>query len=198
MKKIIAFTVFALLLFGQNAYSQQSGYWSVQYAMGFGTGDLGDYISKTSFRGGVLEYRKAVTDQVLVGFEVGWNVFYEKKDYDTYTVGTESLSGIQYRTENATPILISAEYFFPTENTLKPYVGFGIGTMYTKRTTDMGQWRLEEDPWSFAIKPEIGFLYQLSGGTSFKMAAKYYNGFSTSQLDAQSYFSISAGMAFNL
>ncbi len=199
MKKIIiAFAFFTLLVFTQSAYSQQPGYWSFQYAMGFGSGDLGEYISQPSFRGGLIEYRKAVKDNVLVGVDVGWNVFYEKKDADTYTSGTESLSGVQYRTQNALPILVSAEYFLYTENTLKPYVGFGIGTMYIERSTDMGQWRLKENPWSFAVKPEVGLLYELSFSTSFKLAAKYYNGFKTGQLDNQGYFSVSAGLAFHL
>lgn len=45
----------------------------------------------------------------MVGVDAGWNVFYEKKDYDTYTGGTESLSGIQYRYQNSVPLLASAD-----------------------------------------------------------------------------------------
>jgi hypothetical protein len=111
MKKIFAMTVFTLFIFTQAAFSQVPGYWSFQYAMGFGSGDLAEYISQPSFRGGVIEYRKAIKDNVLVGVDFGWNVFYEKKDADTYTSGTEALSGVQYRTQNAIPILVSAEYF---------------------------------------------------------------------------------------
>jgi len=198
MKKLIVIAVFAIFICSKNAYSQQPGYWSFQYAIGFGTGDLGEYISAPSFRGGLIEYRKAIKDNVLAGVDVGWNVFYEKKDADTYTSGTEALSGVQYRTQNAIPMLLSAEYFLSTENPLKPYVGFGIGTMYLERSTDMGQWRIQENPWSFAIKPELGFLYEMSFSTSFKLAAKYYNGFKTGQLDNQGYFSLSAGFAFHL
>jgi opacity protein-like surface antigen len=198
MKKIFAMTVFTLFIFTQAAFSQVPGYWSFQYAMGFGSGDLAEYISQPSFRGGVIEYRKAIKDNVLVGVDFGWNVFYEKKDADTYTSGTEALSGVQYRTQNAIPILVSAEYFLSTQNALKPYVGLGIGTMYLARSTDMGQWRIKENPWSFAVKPELGFLYEMSFSTSFKLAAKYYNGFKTGQLENQGYFSISAGLAFHL
>jgi hypothetical protein len=72
--------------------------------MGFGSGDLAEYISQPSFRGGVIEYRKAIKDNVLVGVDFGWNVFYEKKDADTYTSGTEALSGVQYSTQNAIPM----------------------------------------------------------------------------------------------
>jgi len=198
MKRIIFIAVFTIFIFSKNTYSQQPGYWSFQYAMGFGTGDLGEYISAPSFRGGLIEYRKAIKDNVLAGVDFGWNIFYEKKDADTYTSGTEALSGVQYRTQNAIPILVSAEYFLSTENPLKPYVGLGIGTMYLERSTDMGQWRIKENPWSFAIKPELGFLYEMSFSTSFKLAAKYYNGFKTGQLENQGYFSISAGLAFHL
>ena len=198
MKKIIAIAVFALFIVTQSAFSQVPGYWSFQYSTGFGSGDLAEYIAQPSFRGGLIEYRKPYKDNMLVGAELGWNVFYEKKDADTYTSGTESLSGIQYRTQNTIPILVSVEYFLSTENPLKPYVGLGIGTMYIERSTDMGQWRLKENPWSFAVKPELGLLYEMSFSTSFKLAAKYYNGFKTGQLDNQGYFSVSAGFAFHL
>ncbi|MDZ7608583.1 MAG: outer membrane beta-barrel protein [Cyclobacteriaceae bacterium] len=199
MKKYIIIAAFAVLALSQNAYCQQPSYMSVQYSVGFGSGDLADYISAPSFRGALIEYRSAIKDNLLVGFDLGWNVFYERKDYDSYTSGTETLSGIQYRTQNELPMLLAAEYLFLYDQPLKPYVGLGIGTMYTERNTEMGTWRIEENPWHFAIKPEIGILYEMSYSTSFKLAAKYYSGFKSGDLDAnQSYISISAGLAFNL
>lgn len=199
MKKLIAIAVLALALFAQSAYGQQPGYLSFQYAMGFGAGDLGEYISAPSFRGALLEYRQPVNDNLLVGMDLGWNVFYEKMDYATYTVGTESLSGVQYRYQNEIPILVSADYLLSTENAFKPYVGLGIGTMYTERSTDMNLYRMEQNPWHFAVKPEVGFLYELSFSTSFKFGAKYYYGFKAGNLDEpQGYISLSAGLAFHL
>ncbi len=199
MKKIIAIAAFSLFVFAQNGYCQQPSYMSLQYATGFGVGDLGDYISAPSFRGAVIEYRSAIKDNLLVGFDFGWNVFYEEKVGGTYTSGTEALSGKQYRTQNELPMLASIDYFLSTKSEFKPYVGLGIGTMYTERSTDMGTWRLMENPWHFAMKPELGFLYEMSYSTSFKFGAKYYTGFKSGDLDAnQSYISISAGLAFNL
>ena len=188
MKKILALAIFFSLLSASIGYSQQESYMSVQYSIGFASGDMGSFISAPSFRGALVEYRS----------DVGWNVFYEKKDYDSYSRGTEAISGIQYRTQNEIPILVSADYFLSVENSLKPYVGLGIGTMYSERSVDMGQFRWKENPWHFAIKPEVGLLYELSFNTSFKLAAKYYNGFSAGDLDSQGYFSISAGLAFTL
>jgi hypothetical protein len=196
MKKIILFTILGLFLFTVRGNSQISNYTSFQYAVSFGSGDLGDYISETSFRGAVFEYRKVVNDQVVVGFDLGWNVFSEKMDYATYTSGNESLSGIQYRTQNEFPILVSIDYFLSSDKPLKPYIGFGIGTMYTERSTDMNLYRLEENPWQFALKPEVGLLYEISFNLSFKIAGKYYTGFEAGELSSQNYFSLSTGLAF--
>lgn len=198
MKKIIALSIFLSLLLGVKSYGQAESYMSVQYAVSFGTGDLSDYISKTSWRGALIEYRGAVNSSLLVGVDLGWNVFYEKKDYDTYSIDTESLSGIQYRYQNEVPILVSADYLIKSDGALKPYVGLGIGTMYSERATDMNIYRWLEKTWHFALKGELGVLYEVSYNTNIKFAAKYYNAFKTSDLDSQGYISLSLGMAWDL
>jgi outer membrane protein len=199
MKKILVIIAFGLLVFTQNAYCQQPGYMSIQYAASFGSGDLGDFISQPSFRGALFEYRSAIKDNLLWGFDFGWNTFYEVKEYDTYTDGTRSLTGNQYRTQNELPMLISVDYILNADKPLKPYIGLGLGTMYSERATDMGTWRLFENAWHFALKPELGILYEMSYSTSFKLAAKYYSGTKSGDLDeAQNYISVSAGFAFHL
>jgi outer membrane protein len=198
MKKILVLMIFCSLFITTKSYAQQESYMSLQYSVSFGSGDLGDYISAASWRGALLEYRSPVKTNLMVGVDLGWNVFYEKKDYDTYTVGTESLSGIQYRYQNAVPILVSADYLILSESLLKPYVGLGIGTLFSERATDMGMYRWVQNPWQFALKGEVGVLYELSYRNSVKFAAKYYNAFKSNSLDGQSYFSLSLGMAWAL
>ncbi len=197
MKKIITIIIFCSLLFATKGYSQDS-YMSIQYEVSFTSGDLGDFISAVSWRGAYFEYRKAIRDNLFVGVDVGWNVFYEKKNFDTYTSGVETISGVQYRYQNEVPILVSAEYFISSSNKVKPYIGLGIGTMYSERVVDMGMFRKEENPWHFAIKPEIGFLMEMSYSTALKLSAKYYNGFSSGELKNQGYFSIGIGFAFKI
>ena len=92
MKKILFLTIICSLLITSKSYGQVESYISAQYAVSFGTGDMGDYISKASWRGYLMEYRAAVRSNLLVGVDVGWNVFYEKKDYDTYSMDTRSLA----------------------------------------------------------------------------------------------------------
>jgi outer membrane protein len=196
MKKILALVLFCSLMSVNSVFSQTQSHLSIQYDMSFGSGDLGDYISAPSFRGSSLQYRYAATDNILVGMDVAWNVFYEKKDYDSYTVGTQTLSGVQYRYQNQVPILVSADYLFMADKDFKPYVGLGVGTMYSERNTEMGIWVLEENPWQFALKPEAGFLYNISFSTSIKLGIKYYTGIGSEDLDTQGYFTISTGLAF--
>ena len=174
----------------------QSGYTSFQYQIGFGMGDLGDYIEKASFRGAVFDYQKNLSSGLSVGLELAWSTFYEKKDYDTYTVEPYSLSGIQYRYSNMFPMLLTAEYYLKSEGAVRPYVNLGLGTMYTIRDTDMGLWRLEEKAWQFGLKPELGVIYDVGMNSSVKLEGKYYMGLGGSKLENQSFFALSAGMVF--
>ncbi len=62
--------------------------------MGFSTGDLKEYNSSASFRGVSFEYRNMIQPAIGVGFELGYNMFYDREEYATYTRETESLSEI--------------------------------------------------------------------------------------------------------
>lgn len=195
MKKIIVLSIFCFLFFANKGYSQQS-YISASYSMGFGTGDLGDYISKASFRGTMLEFRGYVNNNISAGVDVGWNLFYERKDYDSYTQDTRTLSGVQYRYNNQVPLFVAADYMLKPGEKFNPYVGFGLGTMYSGRDTDMGTFRMDEDAWHFAIKPEVGALIEFNRATDVKISAKYITGFKAGDLPTQSYFSLNFGFVF--
>lgn len=196
VKKVIAFTIFILLLGFTQAVGQDRNSYSVQYDIGIGMGDLGDYISKASFRGFSVQFRRALKPSLHVGIDAAWNVFFEEKEYDSYTFGTRTISGKQWRYQNEIPILASVDYFFQSDKKLLPYAGLGIGTMYTERATDMNLYYVEYNPWHFALKPELGLLYNLSQGSSLKFSVRYYTGFKTEDLETQSYLTISTGFTF--
>ena len=191
MKKIflILFIVVSVPALSQNLTS-------FQYSMGFGSGDLGDFIDKPSFRGITLDYRKLVQPNIGVGIDIGWNVFYSEQAYDVYTVETLSYSGRQYRYNNQFPMLAAVDYYLSPDEPLNPFVGIGVGTMFSRRNTDMGQYTLEEEAWHFAIRPEIGILYEVSPDFSFSVTGKYYMGFEAGDLDAQNYFALNVGFVF--
>jgi outer membrane protein len=192
MKKIL---VFALLIYSLGAAAQNS-VTTIQYSIGFGTGDLGSYINKASFRGFIIDYRKLLQPNIGVGVDMGWNAFYEEKPYDTYTSGSNDISGKQFRYNNQFPMLVAADYFLSPGEKINPFAGLGIGTMYSLRNTDMGTWTLEQNAWHFALCPEAGVLLNIKQGLDFSLSAKYYHGFKSGDLPAQSYFTLNFGFVF--
>jgi outer membrane protein len=194
MKKI--FIIASMLLFSAGMAGAQSMF-TTSYSIGFGTGDLGSFISQTSFRGFNIDYRNMITPNVGVGFTGGWNVFYEEKPYDSYTSGDVTLSGKQYRYSNHIPMYVTGSYFFKPGDVMNPFVGLGVGTMYTRRNTDMNLYTLEEDAWHFALQPEIGFYYQLNDGGGITVSGKYNTGFKAGDLnETQSFFTLNFGFTF--
>jgi outer membrane protein len=195
MKKIIAIII--LLTAGYGFVSAQQSYTSVNYVISFPTGDLNEYASKTSFRGFMFQYRGGVMNEYLaVGCDLGWNAFYEEKDYDTYTEGTASISGRQWRYSNHYPLLLSADYFIRPGEDFNPYISFGLGTMYTNRKVLFGSFTILQEAWHFAIKPEAGFIYDVHNNTGVKFSAMYHVGFKSKDIETQSYISLNLGMVF--
>jgi outer membrane protein len=180
----------------QESFSQST--FSVQYAINFPMGDTKDYIEKTSFRGMSLDYRYRIMPNVAVGIGGGWYTFYEKKDYDTYTLpGDEmSASGIQYRYINTMPLLLVGDYYFSPEEKFSPFVGLGIGITYVEANTQMGQFDFEVDTWQFNLAPEVGIRFGAGPGVWGLLSARYNNNFETSELDGQSYLTLNVGLMY--
>ena len=169
---------------------------SLQYSMGFAVGDFGDFIGRASFRGATFDYTKKLNLNVGVGFEVGWNVFYEDLDYDTYTEGTASISGKQYRYCSTVPILVTANYYMKPSELLTPFAGLGIGTMYSSNELDMGIYALTEDVWHFVLRPEIGVLVNISSSTDLYVSGKYYSAFETEDIATRNYITANIGLSW--
>jgi outer membrane protein W len=186
--------VAAALLIVTPAVAQSS--FSIQYSMGFGTGDTKSFISKSSFRGAAMEYRYLIQPNISVGADVGWNVFYERKASDTYTSGTVALSGVQYRYINAVPIFLAFDYHLKPGEKINPFVGLGVGTLFTRRNTDMNLYTIEDNVWAFGLRPEFGIRMQANDAMDIILVGKYNYGFSAKDLPAQSYFALNVGFVF--
>jgi len=194
MKKIF----FVFLLTGIISATQvkaQESLFSIQYSMGFGMGDLKEFNEAASFRGMSFEYRYMMKPSIGVGFETGYNLFYDKMDYATYTKRTESLSGIQYRYTHAVPVLAAFDYYLKPDTKFNPFVGLGVGTLYTFRDLDMGMFTMESDVWQFALRPQVGVLVDTGMGNLI-LGAKYFSGFKANDTEGQQYFTINVGLVF--
>lgn len=195
MKKTILIFLFSFSL--GTLYAQSNT--TFNYSIGFPSGDVGDFISQASFRGATFDFRKMVQPNIGVGFSVGWNVFYEELGFDTYVLDNQSLSGKQYRYSNHVPMMINPTYYLKPGETINPYVSLGVGTMYTRRNTDMNLYTIEQEAWNFLLQPEIGVHYMLTDVTAINLSGKFNYGFKAgSELDAaQSFFTLNLGFAFH-
>ena len=193
MKKIFilaVLSVFTLSAFPQNNLT------ALQYSMGFGTGDMHDYISPASFRGFTFDYRNLVQPNLGVGVDFGWNVFYDEMPDAVYEYKNLTYSGKQWRYSNHFPMLGAVDYYMNPSTQITGFAGLGIGTMYTLQNTDMSTYTFEKDAWHFALRPEIGVIFKPSPGVGVMLAAKYYYGFKAGDLPAQGYFTVNVGFVF--
>lgn len=188
-----------ILLFVVSSASRlfaQSDLFSLQYSVSFTVSDFKNFIGATSWRGATMDYRHMANENVGVGFETGWNAFYERMDYATYVDGTRSLSGTQFRYCSAIPILISADYYFKPGETINPFAGLGIGTQYTRNDLDMGLYTVREDVWHFAVKPELGVIFKARPDFGIILCAKYYNAFKAGDIGSRNYFTTNIGFVW--
>ncbi|MBK7651188.1 MAG: outer membrane beta-barrel protein [Flammeovirgaceae bacterium] len=194
MKKTILILLCSLSL--GTLYAQSNV--TFNYSIGFPSGDLSDFTKQVSFRGATFDFRKMVNPNIGVGFSLGWNVFYEELASDTYTVDNVSLSGKQYRYSNHIPMMINPTYYLKRGETINPYVSLGIGTMYTRRNTDMNLYTVEQEAWNFLLQPEIGMQYMLSDMNAINLSGKFNYGFKAGNelTAAQSFFTLNIGFTF--
>lgn len=187
--------IFALyFLFVQESYAQST--FNVNYSVGFPTGDLENNIDAVSGRGFGAEFQGMISRHLAIGVNSGLQTFYQAQEYATYTEGTESISGRQYRYVNSIPILANAYYMFRPRQDINPYVGFGVGTVHQMRDTDIGLQRARIRTWQLSIKPEAGVIFRPFLRTGFKLAAKYYANFDSPELEGQSFLTLEVGVVF--
>lgn len=193
MKKL--FIAITICIATQSLMAQDAGHalYSLQYSVAYPMGDLNDFISKTSFRGFSMEFRKMVNDHVLAGLEFGWNVFYAKMENATESEGTITLTGTQFRYLSSFPMLVEVGYSTKSSEQLSPYALLGIGTIYHRSRLDVGIWEFSNEAWHFALKPEVGLIYKLGADAGVLLNVKYYDAFKTSDTKAITYLTTNLG-----
>jgi hypothetical protein len=190
-----AITITAALLLTVATYSQ--GLYSLTYTVSFATGDAGKYIGSASFRGFTFDGRGFVSDQVSIGGLFNWATFYEKLAGESFTSGTATLTGTQYRYINAFPMLLTGNYYLGTDE-FEPrvYLGAGAGAYDIIQRTNAGVWSIEDNYWHFGISPEVGLLYPMGLDSYFNISLRYHYAFKAKETIDYSWFGLSVGFAW--
>ena len=192
MKKIL---IIIFLLISSFSFSfAQGGYFTIQHATAIPFGNANDFIEDISLRGYALGYHYFLTPEVSIGIDGGFNSFYQRRGFDTYTDGTVSISGIQYRYLNNIPIHLTGRYMFLPDQRLRPFVGLGLGTVYATRRVDMGLFSNRNSGWMLSIKPEVGVKYLINNRFALTLSARYFQTFDANDLDSQPFGTLNFGV----
>ena len=179
MKKLL---IIAICLFGLSPFLKAQML-NLNYQISLPMNQVKDFTDKASFRGFDIEYHQFLGDQFSIGAAIGWDVFYKDKKHtpgnfrfngnsNVYTI-----TGNQYRYINTVPMLAIGRYYF-TDNTtaVRPFVGLGIGTSWTERRLEVGQFASTISRWQFALAPEVGMYIPSNDQFAFNVGARYNYG----------------------
>ena len=74
-------------------------------------------------------------------------------------------------------MLAIGRYYF-TDNTtaVRPFAGLGIGTSWTERRLEVGQFASTISRWQFALAPEVGMYIPINDQFAFNVGARYTYG----------------------
>lgn len=152
--------------------------------------DSKTFADDFSFRNFSTEIRMMIGDRASIGGSIGWNVFHEERDEQTDVPGLPvTASGLQFRTINTVPVLLTGHKYFGAPRQARAYVGVGVGPVYTQRRLDVGVLGLDNSSWDLGVVPEVGFFIPTSGFSEVFLSAKYQ--FATGDIGADAiYFSI--------
>ena len=138
---------------------------------------LGDkFVDATSFSGAKLEYRKMISQNVSIGLDMSWNSFYEYQSYQTYHVDANTdITTDLYKYLYTLPIAVTAHYYFSSHGIFQPYVGLGMGAVFSEPKLYFNIYELNQENWGFLLRPELGTVIKFdpAGDMGVLVAARY-------------------------
>jgi opacity protein-like surface antigen len=195
MKRIILIFTIALSLGSISAFGQVA-LWNLNYEVSFPTGETVDYIGSASFRGGAIEGRGLISENISIGGWVSWEVFFEKLDQSTYNRGGLDVTGVQVRYLNMVPVLVTSHYYFGDFSGATPYLGLGTGAYKIEQRTEMGLIAVVDKNWHFGFTPEFGAFIPVNTDFGLNVSARYNYAIKSNDSINYSYLSLSIGFAF--
>lgn len=176
MKKI-TFLLLTIVTMGLSTVNAQSIF-TLNYDMNLPVGSVGDYISSYQFRGMSGQYRYLLTDNVGVGFDLGYNAWYQKKENTTYIIDDETaITGTFYNYNRNWTMHAAADYYFGDPNKkVRPYAGLALGV----NSIDLESYIIDyviyaTNKWPFSVSPQVGIMYTQPGSRVSANASVYFN-----------------------
>jgi hypothetical protein len=163
---------------GSNAFEK---FFSFAWDVTIPTGNK--FIDNTSYAGGKFEWRKmTAAENVSIGFDISWNSLHEYKPYQTYQVNANTdVTTDLYKYNYLLPMALTVHKYFPGGSIFVPYVGLGLGAVYSSPSLLFNIYALNYYNWGFLMRPEIGTIIKLdrTADVGVLVAAQY--SYSTNQ-----------------
>lgn len=158
-------------------------------------GETSDFVGNYSWRGFGIHTKWDVGNDMFVGLNFSWQVFYES-EYGSFTRETRTVTGTQYRYINAYPIQASfSKHLDVGGGSNQIFIGTGIGSTKVDRRLDFGLYSFIENEWRFSLSPEIGYVFVNSFSNDIFISIKYDYAFKAKDAPAYSALGISLGFA---
>ena len=190
MKKYIVILVFCLTTILVEGQSTEL-FFTYQPAYIFGEN------SSFSPRGVDFEANRFLSEDLSIGFVVGWNIFTKKVVGESLIVNGALVTGTQVKYQNFVPLNVNLKKYFSNGGDLTPYVGAGLGTSFSEKRTDIGIFTLSDKKWLFNVAPEVGLLYDVSYSTVLSLKLKYNYSAKAGDFPSVSYLSFGLGIGIN-
>jgi hypothetical protein len=166
----------------------------VEWSMGLGVGSTSEFVNDYSVRGFAVEGRYWIVNQATVGVLWGWTSLHEKIDDRTYTRDNLAVTGSQIRWVDAMPLQLTAHYYLELASTrLLPFVGTGVGTVWTERLLSLPFTSYSQESWHFAFAPELGLLFPSPAG-SLLISSRFNYAFETDAAPEAMWFNFNIGL----
>ena len=203
MKKIFFGLIFlaACMAMPAHAIGLKGG---ISWDMSTTLGKYTKFANMYSMRGGSIWVDFNVTKHWAVGIDAGFHQLYENKDRASFELAPGSVvTASTYNRLYDIPVMATLKYTIIARGILHPYVGIGIGAVYTREEIIFMDMALREKSWNFGLAPTVGI--QLTFGqripVGLNIFAKYgisFNDYTyrNEELNPYQYFNIGVGLLF--
>ena len=165
----------------------------LNYMPALSLGQTADFTRNFSPRGVELEMHRFLADELSVGIAVGWNVFREKVEGESFEYNDALVTGTQFRYTNIVPLNVNARKYFG-QNDRAPFVGIGLGTSYARQTNNAGIFSIVDSKWQFQFAPEAGIDVMASPGLLLSLKIKYSYSVKAGDFPSMSFLGLGVGI----
>src|SRR5688500_8791488 len=142
-----------------------------------------DYLTKTSYSGGKLDYRNFIKKNLSVGLALDWTTYEEFIPRRTFEKpdGNSAITTDFVAQAYQVPITATIHYYFSEGNRFKPFPVLALGGQYLERTLYYTVYATDDDSWGFVVSPELGTVIKI--GDNFGALAGAHYSYSTNKTE---------------